>query len=531
VTPAKAKLEDVKTWKLWGAKTGGNQELLLESEDPGNEALYLETGDWDFTLEGYNGTPLLILEGTLKEKAISPDGLNTLEFTVGPVSAEGAGTVKITINLPKGHGITEARVFKGSDELSPITPGGDGNFAYEASHDAGDYFFSFRLYNEDDDLYGVVSELVKVRRNLTSEKTYTLEKEDLNLSYAITFHTNGGAFDGLYPASYRSTDADLELPTPARDGYEFKGWYDNEGLGEDPFTEIPQDSAGDRPFWAKWEEITYPINYELDEKGTNHGDNPTSYNVESPTITLKDPTPSSGDYIFLRWYVDNPNTPVNTIPTGSFGTKTFYAKWHKNGVALASDADIRDYLANAGDGTEGDPIALPVNINLVWSGTLSSIINNAKKFVALDLPEVTSIDNFGAFEGCNFLLTVTSPATNIGDYIFSYCKALTTVDLPNAITIGSSVFQGCEALKEISLPSATSIYDTLFRNTGTTALTVTLGPTAPTLEWGTFSGVTSTKEVTVKVPAAAIANYNGAWKNSFTDGNANIILTIETYVP
>jgi uncharacterized repeat protein (TIGR02543 family) len=365
VAPAHAELADVKTWKLWGTKTEEPPELLLESADPENEPLYLETGDWDFTLEGHKdgSDNTLILEGT-KSQAISLEVRNTLTFTVAPVS-EGTGTVRITINLPDGHGITQVKVFKGGVESGSVTPSGN-SVVYQATHDAGNYYFSFRLF-KGGELYGVVSELVKVRRNLTSEGTYTLEKEDLNLRYAITFHLDNGAFADEPPNSYRSTDADLVLPEPTRKGYEFKGWHADTAQG-DKATNILQDSAGDKDFYTEWTPFTYTIEYVLDNKGTNHAENPPTYTVEDLPLTLKKPTPNSG-YTFLYWYVSGyPNTPVYTIPTGSTEAKTFYAKWHQKGEHLASMQDIGAYLANAGDGTADDPIDLPVTINLADSG-------------------------------------------------------------------------------------------------------------------------------------------------------------------
>lgn len=67
--------------------------------------------------------------------------------------------------------------------------------------------------------------------------------------------------------------------------------------------------------------ITYNITYVLNG-GTNNADNPSTYTIESPTITLKDPTREG--YIFTGW------TPGNTIPQGSTGDKTFTATWRED---------------------------------------------------------------------------------------------------------------------------------------------------------------------------------------------------------
>jgi uncharacterized repeat protein (TIGR02543 family) len=178
------------------------------------------------------------------------------------------------------------------------------------------------------ELYGMVSELIKVRQNLASKETYTLTEADLNIIYIITYDLDGGELDSAVenPGYYRSTDAVFELPTPTRKGYTFEGWHAETNDGAKA-TDIPQESEGDKNFYAEWSLVTYTINYELDEKGSNHAENPQDYTVEDLPITLKDPTPN-GSFRFLRWYVEGyPDTPVTTISQGETGEKTFHAKW------------------------------------------------------------------------------------------------------------------------------------------------------------------------------------------------------------
>jgi uncharacterized repeat protein (TIGR02543 family) len=263
VLPANAAVEDVKAWRLQGGKTEPQGLLIDKFTDPAGQTLYLETGVWNFTLEGYQDEAgeTLVLRGTITGQDISLDGPNTLLFTVAPV-LEGEGSVKITINLPEGHGITQVKVFKTGVELeSPITPE-ENSIVFETAHEAGDYYFSFRLYKENPsgspELYGVVSELVQVRLNLTSEETYTLGPEDLNHYYIMTYHGEGAP----NPDYYRRTDAPV-LPTlDNREGYDFKGWHDNVGLTGEPVTEIlPLSSMEDRDFYAAWTPIAYTVQY------------------------------------------------------------------------------------------------------------------------------------------------------------------------------------------------------------------------------------------------------------------------------
>ena len=68
---------------------------------------------------------------------------------------------------------------------------------------------------------------------------------------------------------------------------------------------------------------SYTITYELDG-GTNAPENPASYNVETETITLKDPVKPG--YTFAGWYTAD-KSPVTKIKNGSTGDITLYAKW------------------------------------------------------------------------------------------------------------------------------------------------------------------------------------------------------------
>ena len=134
VLPAAA-LADASGWKLKGGIASEAETKLAEFTGTGTHTVYLEPGTWDFTLEGYKGTNL-ILRGNIDNKAITLEGSNTLSFTVAPVE-EGAGSIKITINLPEGHGINAVKVFKDGEELSPEPVPNNNRIVYEASPAAG----------------------------------------------------------------------------------------------------------------------------------------------------------------------------------------------------------------------------------------------------------------------------------------------------------------------------------------------------------------------------------------------------------
>ena len=90
--------------------------------------------------------------------------------------------------------------------------------------------------------------------------------------------------------------------------------------------------------YAKWEPVSYTITYELDG-GTNASENPASYNVETGTITLKDP--AKPGYTFAGWYMaeDFTGNAVTEIVQGTTGNITLYAKWELVSYTIIYELD------------------------------------------------------------------------------------------------------------------------------------------------------------------------------------------------
>ena len=102
--------------------------------------------------------------------------------------------------------------------------------------------------------------------------------------------------------------------------------------------------------------------------------------------------------------------------------------------------------------------------------TITSYTGNVTELV---VPEtlggypVMSIGDW-AFSYCESLLTVELPdgVTSIGRYAFNECSSLESIDLPNGMTkIEEGTFWGCESLESIDIPErVTSIGDSAFKN-------------------------------------------------------------------
>ena len=99
-------------------------------------------------------------------------------------------------------------------------------------------------------------------------------------------------------------------------------------------------STGDQvvTLYVNWVPVNYEIQYDL-QGGSVATANPTSYNIESNTITLNNPTMTG--YTFLGWAGSNGNVPQTavTIPTGSIGDKAYIANWQANTYTVTAEAN------------------------------------------------------------------------------------------------------------------------------------------------------------------------------------------------
>ena len=154
-----------------------------------------------------------------------------------------------------------------------------------------------------------------------------------DFTFTVTLNPNSGDIaDGHDVTSY-TFGKGATLPNSdyiTRTGYTFGGWYNNAGFEGSAIEEISTTDNGDKTYYAKWTPITYSITYDVDDGTMFFADTQTSYNIESSTITLH--AAAKSGYVFAGWYSDEElETPASTIPTGSTGDKTFYAKWTEQG--------------------------------------------------------------------------------------------------------------------------------------------------------------------------------------------------------
>ena len=172
------------------------------------------------------------------------------------------------------------------------------------------------------------------------------------------------------------------------------------------------------------ETITYNITYHLDG-GSVATDNPATYNVETETFTLNNPT--KPDHIFIGWTGSNDSTPQTTVT-----------------ITKGSLAENLEYTANYvfADFSQGD-------LSYEWtSETEVKVTFCDRSATMVTIP--TTVSNDGR----------TYSVTSIGEYAFYYCSSLESIEIPASVTsVGEAAFLYCTNLASVTIyASELSVY-------------------------------------------------------------------------
>jgi uncharacterized repeat protein (TIGR02543 family) len=157
--------------------------------------------------------------------------------------------------------------------------------------------------------------------------------------YSIDYELNGGEWDEntVKPTQYTIAYQTLTIPnTLSKEYYTFGAWCENAGLTNcATIKTIPTGSSGDKKFYTKWTPVSYDITYNLpsDASWPVASVHPDTYNVESASITISNPTRNG--YVFKGWCAgetdyctdDNQLQKSYVIEKGSHGDITLWPHW------------------------------------------------------------------------------------------------------------------------------------------------------------------------------------------------------------
>ncbi len=194
---------------------------------------------------------------------------------------------------------------------------------------------------------------------LTAKNDLTLYAVwDTTETYTVTYNANG---HGKTRVDYVHVGKNETLTQPqdsiAHDGYVFEKWFTTSSCEKGSEFDFNTEITKSITLYAKWTPESYKITYKsVGDDGSvkdfggeggpvNSPKNPIKYNIESETINLMAPTPAEGK-VFDGWFNDATfSKKVTRIAKGSFGDKTFYAKWSTKTYRIAYLADNDSYGA------------------------------------------------------------------------------------------------------------------------------------------------------------------------------------------
>ena len=147
-------------------------------------------------------------------------------------------------------------------------------------------------------------------------------------TYTASFNANGGTGSTSAITSRPNTPRQIPANGFTRTGYTFTRW-NTASNGSGTTYDVGQwVILKNTTIYAQWSRNTYTIDYNLNNGSIPSGNtNPTSYNVDTTTFTLNNPTRNY--YNFAGWTGSNGNTAQTTVTInkGSTGNRTYTANW------------------------------------------------------------------------------------------------------------------------------------------------------------------------------------------------------------
>jgi uncharacterized repeat protein (TIGR02543 family) len=327
--------------------TGSPQAVTVTTSKPGMGSITVKYNG-STTAPVNAGTYSITIDVAEGESYTALNGLSLGTYTIKKATPVVAGTAQAITNVEPGINITALTGITVNGVSGSL--GGSWQGTAPADYNTTQNV-TMTFIPADTTNYNNVTTTVSV----TTKRTYT-----------VTFNANGGT--GAPPTQAATPEkVTFKLPDNpfVKNGYYFAGWYDGTTLySPSAFYTMP---ARDTTFTARWNVRSYNITYELD--GGTSGANPTSYNIETPTITLKNATKTG--YSFAGWFdAATEGNKVMSIPQGSTGDKALYARWTPNTNTAYQVLHYQQNVSGAG-------YTLKDTDNL--SGTTTTTVNASAK--------------------------------------------------------------------------------------------------------------------------------------------------------
>lgn len=161
-------------------------------------------------------------------------------------------------------------------------------------------------------------------------------------SYGIEYILNGGTNPSDSPSSY-TYEITVTLPIPAKEHYDFAGWFIDPSLTNSAGDAIPQNSIENKTFYAKWTPKKYTLTFDP-QGGTCSTKTQTYIYGEAAELKAK---PRKSHYDFVGWCYDADCKDAcgDKIPVNKSGNYTLYAKWKLTDYKIELDKYYGEFSA------------------------------------------------------------------------------------------------------------------------------------------------------------------------------------------
>ncbi len=179
----------------------------------------------------------------------------------------------------------------------------------------------------------------KRKTSFVIKKKQTLYAHWTANTYSVAFDANGGTLSAA-PKSITFNKAYGSLPSPAKTGYSFAGWYTNVTGGTLIKSTTKVATAGNHTLYAHWTANVYKVNF-LPNGG--------EVTVKEKSITYEQtfgslPTPTRTGYTFTGWYTDSEAGSQITAssPVNMTNDVSLYAHWKINQYKVSFNSNGAD---------------------------------------------------------------------------------------------------------------------------------------------------------------------------------------------
>ena len=144
--------------------------------------------------------------------------------------------------------------------------------------------------------------------------------------YSITYTLNWWTNDSSNPSSYTIESETITLKDPTKSGYTFKWRTWSNWTTPQKGVKITKWTTWNKSYTANWTVVNYSISYDL-RWGAVSSTNKTSYNIETSTFTLNNPTRSFSTFKWWTW--TNLTSATSTVKVTKWSTwnRSYSATW------------------------------------------------------------------------------------------------------------------------------------------------------------------------------------------------------------